>query len=341
MNWNQLDFSMKDYVYLGKPQINISDVLSMDKKLRESATFKKREGAYTFDFNAKHFTNFDLDQFEETTHYSVKGYFSPTVDSFDKLIHVCKTIRTLYPHFGLGGEIWYNGKELKSSKKDNKSEISILVGDGNGIVYFSFQKNSPYIMYKDGVLIKDSKLQELYSFMEELTKKTFTVNNSNRFVMPVSDLTHSLVEAAHNYLGERIISVFWSVGVYADAKRTRKDLDIIVNEKLNADRYEAALTTKIKSFMAFEELRKIIDHKTNMIIPFGAWFFSENKKNPEGFMPSFRIMEKGYQFLVVSPQPLHEGSKITPEMQNYLDSMGVDMTKATSSKKILEEVHPE
>ncbi len=332
---------MDQYFYLGKSQLAISDVLAIDAKIRESKTIQLIEGPVQFEFGIKSFVPLNWDHFTSFTHYLIDAGFNELGPrSIERLVTIFRELKGLNKT-NIWAKICYHAKGLKPPTKSDRNEILIEWSRGRMGVGFSFQKASPYTKYRDGVLVKENKLDKFYDFIQELSGYPFSENTTNKLFLQPSELEHEFVQKAYDHLGQKITSISWSVGIFGKTDEILAQLQYLFNEKPDADWYKASITATLKSFLALEEFRKVIDHKTNAIVPLGIWILKEDKKNPEGLMPLIRVMEKGYQFLVRCEQPIHEGAKITPEMQGYMDLMGIDTTKATTFKKIQEEVHPQ
>ncbi len=332
------------FLYLGKSQLAIGDILAVEKKIRESKTIQLMEGPIQFEFGIKSFVPLDWDYFSSFTHYSVEARFTELGPrSIERLVAFIKNLKGLR-ETNIGGSIFYNAKGVKPSKL-NPSEILIYPYKGKIRVSFKLQKNSPYTKYCDGVVIKGNKNDEFYDFVRKLSGNSFPESTTNSLILEPSEFEYGFIQKAYDYLGEKITSISWRVGLFGNRDEILPRLQDLFEEKPDADWCKASLTAAFKSPLALEELRKVIDHKTNFIIPMGNIVLNKGQKNASAFVVAVRVMETGYQFVAICEQPLHEGlfhksANTTPEMQSYLDIMGIDTIKATPFKKVLEEIHP-
>ncbi len=331
---------MNHFFYLGKSQLALSDIIAIEKKIRESKTIQLIEGPVQLEFGIKNFVPVNWDHFASFAHYSMEGGFKELGPrSIERLVTIFRKeglVKT-----SIWGSIQYHAKGVKPSSKSDTNEIGVGPFRDKLGVGFIFQKTSPYTKYCQGILVKGNKLDEFYDFIRKLSGHPFPENTTNELLLEPSELEYDFIQKAYDHLGQKITSISWRSGLFGTTDEILTQLQELFQEKPDADWYKASITATLKSFLTLEEFRKMIDHKTNAIVPLGVWILKEDKKNPEGLMPLIRVMEKGYQFMVRGEQPLHEGAKITPEMQGYMDLMGIDMTKATTLKKIQGEVHPQ
>ncbi len=334
---------MNQFFYLGRSQLALSDIIAIEKKIRESKTIQLIEGPVQLEFGIKNFVPLNWDHFASFTHYSVEAGFTELgPQTIKRLVALIKNLKKL-SNADIVGSIKYNAKDVKPSKT-YPSEILMYHDKWKINVDFGLQKNSPYTEYCEGVLIPGNKNDEFYEVIRKLSGKPFPRNSTNSLLLEPTELEYEFIQKAYDYLGGKIISISWRVGLFGNKDEILPRLQSLFKEQPDFDWCKASFTAAFKSPLALEEIRKVIDHKTNFIIPMGGMVQNKGQKDAAAFVIGIRVMKMGYQFVAICEQPLHEGlfhksANINPEMQGYLDLMGIDTTKATPFKKVLEEVH--
>ncbi len=108
--------NMNQFFYLGKLQLAISDILAVDKKLRESKTIELIEGPIQLEFRIKNFARVNWDHFTSFTHYLVEGHFTElSPRSIERLVTFVQRLEGL-TKTNIYGSIKYNAKDVKPSK---------------------------------------------------------------------------------------------------------------------------------------------------------------------------------------------------------------------------------
>ncbi len=294
---------MKYFYYIAPEFTEIDDILAVQESLKISPGIDIRDLEQSVEINLRTFDEMSWEFFNDCPYYVLVGAFSPNPDAFNRLYMVLANpqIEKL-EHFS--GSVRYNERGIKQ-EYPLLNTLTVEVHYPNFTIAFACQDASKYRILPNGAIelariVKEVSGYEIDRNALEIPSASISTillqltnllgdqlfrqlepsaNNRCDFDDISPDELKDVITMTYLHVGDKITSMYWNDGGYQD-KSILHELTTIFQERPDADWYKGSLNVTFKSYHASEELRKFIDHQTNIIIPVGGWLLSDHLKIP-------------------------------------------------------------